>query len=205
MAAVRACVYVTSSRRHFNQLRAIIGQGIPSQWRMKISTCECDPIVHQEGKYVCVYYYVLNMVTAPGSAQTYKHAFVQPIPPSQSLSRWLLVRGDAYMDMATITDSDIVTLTDYFTKWTEAAPLPDKCAAGVVKLIYSVMCHHGCPKVLITDQGREFVNEVSQELYSFTNTEHRITSAYHPQVCKPYIIIYTMIMLQLQIISTDVT
>ena len=39
----------------------------------------------------------------------------------------------------------------------------------------------GCPEILITDQGREFVNSLFEELYSITNTEHRITSAYHPQ------------------------
>lgn len=32
----------------------------------------------------------------------------------------------------------IITLTDYFTKWAEAAPLPDKTALGVAKFIYSV-------------------------------------------------------------------
>ena len=41
------------------------------------------------------------------------------------------------------------------------------------------MCRHGCPEVLITDQGREFVNKVSTELYSVAHKEHRITSAYH--------------------------
>lgn len=40
----------------------------------------------------------------------------------------------------------------------------------------------GCPETLITDQGREFVNGLSAELYAITKTEHRITSAYHPQV-----------------------
>ena len=39
----------------------------------------------------------------------------------------------------------------------------------------------GCPEILITDQGREFVNSLSRELYTITKTEHRITSAYHPQ------------------------
>ena len=34
--------------------------------------------------------------------------------------------------------SYIVTLTDYFTKWAEATPLPDKSAVGVVRFIYSV-------------------------------------------------------------------
>ena len=35
----------------------------------------------------------------------------------------------------------IVTLTDYFTKWAEAAPLPDKCAVGVGELVkyYSII------------------------------------------------------------------
>ena len=32
----------------------------------------------------------------------------------------------------------IVTLTDYFSKWAEAAPLPDKSAVGVAKFISSV-------------------------------------------------------------------
>ena len=33
----------------------------------------------------------------------------------------------------------IVTLTDCFSKWAEAAPLPSKLAAGVAKFIYSVI------------------------------------------------------------------
>ena len=40
---------------------------------------------------------------------------------------------------------------------------------------------YGCTKVVISDQGREFVNQVSRELYAMTETEHRISSAYHPQ------------------------
>ena len=32
----------------------------------------------------------------------------------------------------------IVTLTDYFSKWAEAAPLPDKTAHGVARFIYAV-------------------------------------------------------------------
>ena len=35
----------------------------------------------------------------------------------------------------------VVTLTDYFSKWAEAAPLPSKHAEGVAKFIYSVSIH----------------------------------------------------------------
>ncbi len=34
------------------------------------------------------------------------------------------------------------------------------------------MCRMGCPEVIITDQGREFVNSLSAQLYQITNTQH---------------------------------
>ena len=34
---------------------------------------------------------------------------------------------------------------------------------------------------MISDQGREFVNKVNRCLFKMTNTEHRMSSAYHPQ------------------------
>lgn len=33
----------------------------------------------------------------------------------------------------------IITLTDYFSKWAEAGPLPDKTALGVAKFVYSMV------------------------------------------------------------------
>lgn len=32
----------------------------------------------------------------------------------------------------------ILTLSDYFTKWVEAVPLPSKCAEGVAKTLFKV-------------------------------------------------------------------
>ena len=47
---------------------------------------------------------------------------------------------------------------------------------------YQIFCRFGCPKIIIiSDQGHEFVNEVSKHLFSKTQTQHRVTSAYHPQ------------------------
>ena len=33
----------------------------------------------------------------------------------------------------------------------------------------------------MSDQGREFVNQVSSHLFKLTGTQHNISSAYHPQ------------------------
>eukprot|EP00731_Ephydatia_muelleri_P013042 Em0007g352a len=39
----------------------------------------------------------------------------------------------------------------------------------------------GAPKVIISDQGREFVNSVCKKLFKLTKVRHKISSAYHPQ------------------------
>ncbi len=75
----------------------------------------------------------------------------------------------------------IITATDYFTKWPEAAPLLDKTAVGVANFLFSTFCCHGWPEIIISDQGREFVNSLTHSLYERTCIEHRISSPYHPQ------------------------
>ena len=54
----------------------------------------------------------------------------------------------------------ILTATDYFSKWVEAFPLKTKTAAEVGRHICSIIYRHGCPKRILSDQGKEFVNEV---------------------------------------------
>lgn len=47
--------------------------------------------------------------------------------------------------------------------------------------IYIVLCRIGCVDVLITDQGREFVNHLNAKMFKRHSIDHRISSAYHPQ------------------------
>ena len=75
----------------------------------------------------------------------------------------------------------LIVLVDYFSKWIEAKALADKSATSVATFLFEVMCRHGCFQTQINDQGREFVNSVSECLHHLTGTEQRITSAYHPQ------------------------
>ena len=57
----------------------------------------------------------------------------------------------------------IITASCYFSKWPEAAALPTKEATGVAEFLYKCFMRHGCCRVKISDQGREFVNKVSGE------------------------------------------
>lgn len=65
------------------------------------------------------------------------------------------------------------------TKW--CAGIKSICIYLLHCNLYNFYVRYGCTKVVISDQGREFVNKVNQCLFKMTNTEHRISSAYHPQ------------------------
>ncbi|KAJ1159255.1 hypothetical protein NDU88_011923 [Pleurodeles waltl] len=53
----------------------------------------------------------------------------------------------------------ILTATDYFSKWVEAFPLKTKTAAEVASRLLSMYLRHGSPKRVLSDQGRDFVNQ----------------------------------------------
>ena len=75
----------------------------------------------------------------------------------------------------------LITCTDYFSKWPEAQALPSKCAAGVANFLLSLITRFGCFQICISDQGREFVNEINNNLFALAGVEHRVSSVYHPQ------------------------
>ena len=75
----------------------------------------------------------------------------------------------------------LIVCIDYFSKWSEAKPLKNASALSVAEFLYEIICRFGCIRIQINDQGREFVNIVSENLHRMTGTEQRVTSAYHPQ------------------------
>ena len=89
------------------------------------------------------------------------------------------------IDLCTLPEVDgfkhLIVCIDYFSKWSDAKAVKDKSAPTVVKFLYEIICRHGCMRIQINDQGKEFVNEVSENLHEMTGTEQRITFAYHAQ------------------------
>uniref|UniRef100_A0A3B3BXR1 Gypsy retrotransposon integrase-like protein 1 n=1 Tax=Oryzias melastigma TaxID=30732 RepID=A0A3B3BXR1_ORYME len=54
----------------------------------------------------------------------------------------------------------ILTMTDLFTKWVIAEPLKTKTAAEVSAILTTKLYTFGMVRKIITDQGKEFVNQV---------------------------------------------
>ena len=77
-------------------------------------------------------------------------------------SSWHRIGVDLIVSLPrTASGNSYVVTCDYFTKWPDAMALPDKSAAGVAKFLDVLITRHGCPSIIQTDQGREFVNQVN--------------------------------------------
>ena len=59
----------------------------------------------------------------------------------------------------------ILVIADYFSKWTEAFPMKNKCADTVADiLVENIILRFGMPLVIHSDQGREFENGLMKSL-----------------------------------------
>ena len=59
----------------------------------------------------------------------------------------------------------ILTFCNFFTKWLELIPLPDKKATTIAKELQGIFTRFSCPDVLISDRGTEFCNAVSEDIF----------------------------------------
>uniref|UniRef100_A0A3Q1GE16 Integrase catalytic domain-containing protein n=2 Tax=Acanthochromis polyacanthus TaxID=80966 RepID=A0A3Q1GE16_9TELE len=90
--------------------------------------------------------------------------YVGPLPRTPS--------GNAY----------IIVFVDYFSKWIEVSAVREATAqVAANKFISDVFARHGAPSFLISDRGTPFVSELFEHVVSTLGTEHRLTTAYHPQ------------------------
>ncbi|XP_022851921.1 uncharacterized protein LOC111373597 [Olea europaea var. sylvestris] len=71
---------------------------------------------------------------------------------------------------------------EYFTKWVEAETLATISEPKLKSFIWkSIICRFGIPKVLITDNGRQFDNPQFKNFCANNGIDHRSTSVSHPQ------------------------
>ena len=76
----------------------------------------------------------------------------------------------------------MLVMVDCFSRWTEACPLPDKTELAVADaFLQDMVCRFGMPSVIHSDQGREFVKKVMQELCLLCGTHKTRTTPYHPE------------------------
>ena len=76
----------------------------------------------------------------------------------------------------------ILVIQDYFTKWPEAFPLKSMTAEEVAQIyVEELICRHGAPQILLTDQGKQFVGQLLHAINEKLKVSKAQTTAYHPQ------------------------
>lgn len=75
-----------------------------------------------------------------------------------------------------------ILVSDYFTKWPEPFPLQDHKAKTIATvLVDEIICRHGVPRSIHTDQGRDFESNLLKHVCELLEMEKTRTTAYHPE------------------------
>ncbi|CAC5412258.1 unnamed protein product [Mytilus coruscus] len=76
----------------------------------------------------------------------------------------------------------ILVVSDYFTKWTEAFPMPNMKAQTDAKIIVEeVVTRVGVPHYIHSDQGRQYESKLFQEMCRHLGITKTRTTPYHSQ------------------------
>jgi transposase InsO family protein len=91
------------------------------------------------------------------------------------------------MDLAgPFTTSDVgnhyaLVIVDVCTRFVFLRALKNKFAVTIAQTLLTLFCDIGFPKIIQSDNGTEFVNQVVAELTRLSHIDHRLITPYHPQ------------------------
>ena len=76
----------------------------------------------------------------------------------------------------------LVVGIDYFTKWVEAKTLATITKKNVRNFVWkNIICRYGIPRVLVSDNGKQFDNDVFRDFCSQLGIKNHYSSPAHPQ------------------------
>ena len=87
------------------------------------------------------------------------------------------------VDMSTVSQSYryLLVLQDYYSGFTILTNLRSKRASGVIKALWDALSLFGPPQALLTDNGKEFINSLVNNLVETEQIQHVTTFPYHAQ------------------------
>ena len=76
----------------------------------------------------------------------------------------------------------LVVGIDYFTKWVEAEPLATITEKSIRTFVWrNIICKYGIPRVLVSDNGKQFDNNAFRDFCSELGIKNHYSSPAHPQ------------------------
>ena len=75
----------------------------------------------------------------------------------------------------------LVVGIDYFTKWVEAEALAIITEKNVCSFVMkNIICRYGIPRVLVSDNGKQFDNDAFRDFFSQLGIKNHYSSPAHP-------------------------
>jgi hypothetical protein len=87
----------------------------------------------------------------------------------------------ATFDTSTQGNNFALIMVDVCTRFVFLEPLPNKEAKTVASVLFKLFCTIGFPKIIQSDNGSEFVNEIAKLMSQKLQVEHRLSTPYHPR------------------------
>lgn len=75
----------------------------------------------------------------------------------------------------------LLVLVDICTRFCILRPISDKQSHTIVATLIQVFCDFGLPRILQSDNGTEFVNQLMQHFKRAAGFDHRLVTPYHPR------------------------
>jgi hypothetical protein len=75
----------------------------------------------------------------------------------------------------------LLILVDVCTRFVFLVPIPNKEALTVAEELFRIFTLIGFPRILQSDNGKEFVNEVTRIMTTEMGVQHRLVTPYHPR------------------------
>ena len=118
--------------------------------------------------------------------QEHKTPTINVTPPMQiirSYRPFQLITADLMGPLPTTKKRNvhILVVVDHFTKWVEIRALKTKEATETAQELYKIICRHGVPEAILTDQGTNFQATLLKELWDLFDVHSQRTTPYHPQ------------------------
>ncbi|GBL79494.1 Gypsy retrotransposon integrase-like protein 1, partial [Araneus ventricosus] len=115
-----------------------------------------------------------------GFAKTSK-ATVQRIPTTDFPFQKCALDAVGPLVTSTFGNKFIIVISDYFTRYAEAYPVPNIQSSTVARVLLDFISRHGVMETLYSDRGSNFLSEAMMEVYQRLGISKRHTLSFNPQ------------------------
>lgn len=106
-----------------------------------------------------------------------------PLTPIMAYGPWDHVQLDTSVHLPESPNgyTAMLVIIDVFTGFVILRPLRTNKAEIVARKLWRIFCMFGIPKIIQSDNGPEFANDVIRALVKLTGMDHRLISPYNPR------------------------